>query len=101
VRTAFDLSAGVFWPQPRVTSSVVVMELRDDPLPFAGQKVFTRFTRGCFASRRKTLRNNLKAMGYSDEALEAGSLACGISTELRAEALSPEKFAALYAALSA
>lgn len=99
VKTAFDLSAGVFWPQPRVTSSVVVMEARTDAIACAGRKDFTRFTRGCFASRRKTLRNNLKALGYDEERQAAACATSGISADLRAEALSPEEFAGLFAAL--
>lgn len=99
VKQAFDLSPGMFWPQPRVTSTVVVMSARADALPCAGEAAFTRFTREAFASRRKTLRNNLRAAGFSPEAIEEAAARTGLSIDLRAEALSPERMAALFAGL--
>ncbi len=99
VKQVFDLPPGVFWPQPRVTSTVVLMKARERPLDCAGRKDFTDFTRAAFASRRKTLRNNLKAAGYGDDALASAASAAGLSVESRAEALSPEDLAALFAGL--
>lgn len=98
VKTAFDLSPGSFWPQPRVSSAVVVMEERADAVPFAGEKAFTGFTRACFSSRRKTLRNNLKAAGLSEAALSEACEAAGVSPDARAETLTPELFSLLYVA---
>jgi 16S rRNA (adenine1518-N6/adenine1519-N6)-dimethyltransferase len=99
VKLAFDLPPGVFWPQPRVTSSVVVMRALTEPLACAGSLDFTRFTRAAFSSRRKTLRNNLKAAGWTDEALAAAAEKSGLGMELRAEALSPAELAALFDSL--
>lgn len=99
VKLAFDLPPGVFWPQPRVTSSVVVMRASPEPLACAGSLDFTRFTRAAFSSRRKTLRNNLKAAGWGDEALAAAAERSGLGMELRAEALSPAELAALFDSL--
>lgn len=99
VKAAFDLSPGSFWPQPRVSSSVVVMEARAEPVPFSGDKAFTGFTRACFSSRRKTLRNNMKAAGYTEAALSDACEAAGISPDARAETLTPELFSVLYAAI--
>ncbi len=98
VKSAFDLSAGAFWPKPRVTSAVVAMSVRADAPARSGDKAFTGFTRACFASRRKTLRNNLKGSGYTEEALAAACSAVGVSPDARAETLSPEAFSALFAA---
>lgn len=98
VKSAFDLSAGAFWPKPRVTSAVVTMSARADAPARSGDKAFTGFTRACFASRRKTLRNNLKGSGYTEEALAAACAAVGVSPDARAETLSPETFSALFAA---
>ncbi|TFG81473.1 MAG: ribosomal RNA small subunit methyltransferase A [Spirochaetales bacterium] len=100
VKLAFDLPPGVFWPQPRVTSTVVIMRVRPDALPCAGEKAFTSFTRSAFASRRKTLRNNLKAAGWSDEEVAESGLAVGVSPDARAETLTAERFAALFGDLS-
>ncbi|MEI6873582.1 MAG: 16S rRNA (adenine(1518)-N(6)/adenine(1519)-N(6))-dimethyltransferase RsmA, partial [Spirochaetota bacterium] len=61
VRIAFDLGAASFWPQPRVTSSVVVFLPRPEPLLGSERKSFSTLVRLSFSSRRKTLRNNLKA----------------------------------------
>jgi 16S rRNA (adenine1518-N6/adenine1519-N6)-dimethyltransferase len=99
VKTAFDLSPGSFWPQPRVSSAVVVMEERAEAVPFAGDKAFTGFTRACFSSRRKTLRNNLKAAGFSEAVLSEACEVAGISPDARAETLTPELFSVLYVAI--
>lgn len=99
VRSAFDLAPGSFWPQPRVGSAVVVMEARDDAVAFCGEKAFTGFTRACFSSRRKTLRNNLKAAGFSEAVLTEACASVGVSPDARAETLSPELFSALFVAI--
>lgn len=99
VKTAFDLSPGMFWPQPRVTSAVVVMDSRNDAVPFAGDRAFTGFTRACFSSRRKTLRNNLKAAGFTEAHLSEVCAGVGISPDARAETLTPEAFSALWVAI--
>ncbi|MBU0956909.1 MAG: ribosomal RNA small subunit methyltransferase A, partial [Spirochaetes bacterium] len=99
VRKAFDLGAAMFWPQPRVVSSVVIMTRNPSGPACAGNKDFTRFTRAAFASRRKTLRNNLKAIGIGEQQLMAASEKCGISPDLRAERLDAHMMAALFLAL--
>ena len=98
VKPAFDLSPGSFWPQPRVISTVVLMEARKDPIPFAGEKKFTNFVRSAFSSRRKTLRNNMKAAGHSEELIVEACSSIGIVPNDRAETLTPEQFAQLYLA---
>lgn len=96
VRHAFDLGGGSFWPPPRVTSSVVVMDALADPLLPGERRGFSRFVRQGFASRRKTLRNNLKAAGYSEEAVDEAFEALGLERTVRAEALGPSTLASLY-----
>ncbi len=110
---AFDLSAGSFWPVPRVTSSVVRMEPRRVPIAAGDRRGFSAFVRAGFSSRRKTLRNNIRAAGAAlAPALGratvlrrvcpgAGLSALGIRADVRAEALRPEELAAVYAALKA
>ena len=111
---AFDLSAGSFWPVPRVTSSVVRMEPRRVPIAAGDRRGFSAFVRAGFSSRRKTLRNNIRAAGAAlapalgrgdgvsvESALVAGLSALGIRADVRAEALRPEELAAVYAALKA
>jgi 16S rRNA (adenine1518-N6/adenine1519-N6)-dimethyltransferase len=99
VRISFDLGAGVFWPPPRVTSSVVIFEPRPDPVEADNRLGFSRFVRLAFASRRKTLRNNLRAGGYAEGVIDRALAGASLEAAIRAEALSPELLATLYSAL--
>lgn len=60
---ARDVSPQVFRPRPKVTSSVLVLERRADPLPAlagaAQRRRFGRFVRALFQQRRKVLRSTL------------------------------------------
>ena len=96
VRLAFDLGGGSFWPQPRVTSSVVVLEALPRHLVPEDRAGFTSFVRHSFASRRKTLRNNLKAAGWAEATIDAALEATACDPAVRAEALGPERLASLY-----
>jgi 16S rRNA (adenine1518-N6/adenine1519-N6)-dimethyltransferase len=111
-KLAFDLSSKSFWPAPRVTSTVVRMEPRRDPVAADDRAGFSTFVRALFASRRKTLRNNLRAAGpvlgpllgrgdgSSLEAVLDDVLPeLGIRADVRAEALRPEGLAAVFSAL--
>ncbi len=87
-REAMKLKSGCFFPPPNVDSSVVVMERRESPLvPEEDASFFIELVRVLFAQRRKTVKNNLKALGRPaseiDEALEKS----GISVTERAEKL--------------
>lgn len=96
----YDIGASAFWPRPRVTSSVVALEPRPEPLAGDDRAGFTRFVRSAFSSRRKTLRNNLNAMDKDfSAALDPALEALGIVADVRAEALVPEQLAAVYFAL--
>ena len=98
----FDVPAGCFTPQPKVTSAVVHMERKAD-LAAKQEKLFLRVVRAAFAQRRKTLRNSLSsAMGdVRKEVLDACMEECGIDPAVRGEALSVEEFAALADAIGA
>ncbi|PKL07035.1 MAG: hypothetical protein CVV53_01405 [Spirochaetae bacterium HGW-Spirochaetae-9] len=62
---------------------------------------FSRFVRSAFSSRRKTLRNNVIAMGQGfSEKLDETLSGLGIVADIRAEALKPEQLAAVYFGLS-
>ena len=95
VRVSHRVPPTVFDPPPRVHSAVVEMERREPPDDYQGIK---RVVLGAFRSRRKRLVNNLPepARGPAPRALES----LGYGPNVRAEELSPEDFAALYAALS-
>ena len=65
-------------------------------MPEAG---FIRFLKQSFGQKRKTLWNNLKSE-YEPKILRAALEKAGVKPTLRAEALSLEKSAALFRALS-
>lgn len=61
-RIAFGVSRHSFVPSPNVDSSIVTITPRQKPLPRLpySQSGLFRVIKGCFAHRRKSLRNNLK-----------------------------------------
>ncbi|KQC12906.1 MAG: hypothetical protein APR63_09930 [Desulfuromonas sp. SDB] len=59
VKKKFDIPPAVFYPQPKVNSSVVVIDFFTKPRFVDPQKLIPLITI-CFKHRRKTLRNNLK-----------------------------------------
>jgi len=96
----YDIGAAAFWPQPRVTSSVVVLTPRPDPIAAQDRKGFSRFVRAAFSSRRKTLRNNIAALDKAlPPKLDAVLEMLGIEGGIRAEALTPSRLAEVFEAL--
>ena len=59
---AFDVSPQAFTPPPKVTSSIVHLEPRQNPLPCSVRSLET-VTRAAFGQRRKMLRASLKSLG--------------------------------------
>ncbi len=94
---SFIVPAGAFSPPPRVQSAVLKMVVRQQqPVEVHDMTLFEKTVRGCFAARRKTLRNNVAA-SFSlggDEAARLITLA-GLDPQGRAEQLDLAKFAAL------
>ncbi len=88
-RIAFDLPPQAFTPPPKVTSSVVHLEPRAEPLP-ADVRTLGRLTEAAFGQRRKMLRQSLKSLG-GESLLES----VGIDPTRRAETLSVEEFVRL------
>lgn len=67
-KEALKLKPGCFWPSPNVDSSVVVMTKRETSLvPEEYANKFFSITRALFAQRRKTVKNNLKAIAPSEK----------------------------------
>ena len=91
VRSLFDVPPGAFNPPPKVDSAVVRLVRRETPLaPPALQQDFARLVSAAFASRRKTLSNNLKGLLDS-----AAITQCGVNPGARAETLEVEAFVRL------
>ena len=94
----FDVPAGCFLPQPKVTSAVITLRVRKEhPWEILDEKTFFRTVRASFAMRRKTLQNGL-ASGFPElgksgagEVLEA----CGFPVSVRGETLDMAQFAAI------
>ena len=95
-REAMKLRAGCFFPPPNVDSSVVVMTKRENPLvPNDEARFFLELVRVLFAQRRKTVKNNLKALGRSSAEIDEALRKSNISQTERAEKLSVEQILCL------
>ena len=86
---AFDISPQAFTPPPKVTSTVVHLTPKENPIPCAVDKL-ERVTQAAFGQRRKMLRQSLKPLGG-----EALLLKADIDPQRRAETLSVEEFCRL------
>lgn len=92
-RIAFDVPRQAFVPPPKITSSVVHLLPRAEPLRADVAKL-GRITEAAFGQRRKMLRQSLKSVG-GERLLEA----TGIDGTRRAETLGVAEFVALANAL--
>jgi 16S rRNA (adenine1518-N6/adenine1519-N6)-dimethyltransferase len=101
VETLFTLPPSAFSPPPDVFSTVLRLEFqpRFEELG-VGAAEFDVFLRGCFAQKRKTLANNLRAAGYSPSELQS-AWPTEIPPQARAESVPLEPMAKLYRALAA
>jgi 16S rRNA (adenine1518-N6/adenine1519-N6)-dimethyltransferase len=96
-RMLFDIAPSAFVPPPKVTSSLVELVPRSEPLACASG-LLQRVTEAAFGQRRKMLRQSLKSLGGDPLELLA---ATGIAPTERAEDISVEGFVALARALAA
>jgi 16S rRNA (adenine1518-N6/adenine1519-N6)-dimethyltransferase len=99
VEKLFTLPPGAFSPPPKVHSTVLrlTVEPRAEALGVPADQ-FVEFLKLCFAQKRKTLANNLKAL-HGDDAVRRALGAAGIRRDARAEALTLEQTAAVFRAL--
>ena len=92
----FDVPAGCFLPQPKVTSAVITLRTRKTlPWQIDSKDIFFRTVRASFAMRRKTLQNGLAA-GFPELGKQgAGEVleACGFAPTVRGETLDIGQFA--------
>jgi 16S rRNA (adenine1518-N6/adenine1519-N6)-dimethyltransferase len=96
----FTLPPSAFSPPPDVFSTVLRLHFAPRFAELAVDAAgFDNFLKRCFAQKRKTLHNNLRAAGYSVEALSAAWPA-NISAQARAESLGLEPMAQLYRSLA-
>lgn len=88
VSIEFTIDPRAFTPPPQVTSAVVTLTPRPQPLAPADFDALQTITQAAFGQRRKMLRASLRPLGL-DPAV------AGIAPEQRAEVLSVEQFCAL------
>ena len=95
VKTVLDLAGGNFWPKPNVVSRAVLMTRKADFPRCKNPQGFMRLIRALFASRRKTVRNNLLPFVNDGAQADKALLLSGIAPTERAENLSVEKLLSL------
>ncbi|AEF84119.1 dimethyladenosine transferase [Treponema primitia ZAS-2] len=116
IKPLMVLKGASFYPAPRVDSQGIRFDIRTDIAPQAYPPLFRPLVRGLFASRRKTVKNNLQSFILSGiihpkefqgagkkpvQELALGLLeTCGIDPNERAENLGISEFSALAAALT-
>jgi 16S rRNA (adenine1518-N6/adenine1519-N6)-dimethyltransferase len=84
-RRLFDVPAGAFYPPPKVTSSVVRLDLRDHPIVAPDRRdAFFRTVRAGFSAPRKQVRNSLaNGLNLEGADCEAALRRAGIDSSAR------------------
>jgi 16S rRNA (adenine1518-N6/adenine1519-N6)-dimethyltransferase len=95
-RILFDIAPSAFVPPPKVTSSLVRLLPRAEPLP-CDRAMLERVTAAAFGQRRKMLRQSLRSLGVDPAPLLE---AAGLAPTARAEDIPVEGFVRLARALS-
>ena len=94
----FDVPAGCFLPQPKVTSAVISLKVRKEkPWQIDNPDIFFRTVRASFAMRRKKLSNGL-ASGFPELGKDGAAQVlecCGFDANVRGETLDIPGFAAI------
>ena len=99
VANLFTLPPEAFSPPPEIFSTVLRLEFAPRFAELGVDAVrFDTFLRQCFAQKRKTLQNNLRAAGFAAEVL-ADAWPMSIAPQARAESVELEPMAELYRAL--
>ncbi|BAT60964.1 ribosomal RNA small subunit methyltransferase A [Variibacter gotjawalensis] len=96
-RIMFDISPAAFVPPPKVTSSVVRLVPRANPLP-CDRATLEHVAAAAFGQRRKMLRQSLRSLGGDPQPLLE---AAGIEPTARAEEIPVSGFVAMANALVA
>ena len=96
----FTLPPEAFSPPPDVHSTVFRWRFAPRFAELGVEEsAFLRFVRQCFAQKRKTLANNLRAAGVTSEAAVRALSEAAIDSKARAEALPIETLASLWRCL--
>ena len=94
---AMDVPAACFTPPPKVDSAFIVLPLREKPaVEVKSEEMFFKVAAAAFASRRKTMVNNLCATFRAERRQAAEWMrAAGLNEMVRGEKLSLEELARL------
>ncbi|MBO4520005.1 MAG: 16S rRNA (adenine(1518)-N(6)/adenine(1519)-N(6))-dimethyltransferase RsmA [Alphaproteobacteria bacterium] len=87
----FTVPPSCFVPPPKVTSAVVFLKPRAEPLAPARIDLLEKVTAAAFNQRRKMLRSSLKSIGNSEELCAAAN----VNPTVRAEEIGIEAFCAM------
>ena len=88
----FDVPPGAFIPPPKVTSTLIRLTPREQPLAPADWSALERVTAAAFGQRRKMLRASLRRLEVDTDALLSRA---GVSPTVRAETVDIAGFCAL------
>lgn len=102
----FEVGPGNFMPPPHVDSAVIRLDRAPMADPATGEALDAGQLARCaqvidaaFSQRRKTIRNAMGSGGFDKADLDAAFAQVGVDPRTRAEALAPEDFVRLTAAL--
>ena len=97
VKQLFNVSRGSFMPAPNVDSTVIRLDIRENPaVEVSDEKKFFRMVKAAFAQRRKTALNSISSgMGLSKAQVGEALRNSGLEENVRAEKLTMEELALL------
>ncbi|MBQ8497052.1 MAG: 16S rRNA (adenine(1518)-N(6)/adenine(1519)-N(6))-dimethyltransferase RsmA [Clostridia bacterium] len=102
IEKVFNVSPANFIPPPKVTSSVIRMNIyKEPPVACENRENLFRVIRGAFAKRRKTLSNSLsgETNQHTKAEIEAVLVSLGYRADVRGETLGLSDFAKISDAL--
>ncbi len=83
------VNARSFFPAPKVNSAIVKINVNKEPmLKLNNYGFFRKVVKGCFATRRKNIKNSLVNAGFSKNAVEKTLKELSINENARGETLS-------------
>lgn len=101
VKIEFSVPPSVFYPRPKVYSSLVRFNILDRPkVDVKDPVLFRQVVKAAFGRRRKTLFNALKAIDLPTSIVDNTLRGCGIDPKRRGETLTLEEFGRLANALT-
>ena len=97
VKQLFNVSRGSFMPAPNVDSTVIRLDIRENPaVQVSDEKKFFRMVKAAFAQRRKTALNSISSgMGIGKAQVAEALRNSGLDENVRAEKLTMDELALL------